>query len=109
MTTLRELRAYFLKRQDDLHFKRVDTIGEADGVSFLCPKCFAANRGSLGTHSVICWSPAVPQSTHPKPGRWELQGTGIDDITLVAGSSSVLLTAGCNAHFFVRGGQIEDC
>jgi hypothetical protein len=33
----------------------------------------------------------------------------IADITLVAGSSSVLLTGGCQAHFFVRGGQIEGC
>jgi hypothetical protein len=42
----------------------------------------------------------------PTPGRWDFQGTGLQDLTLVAGSSSVLLTGGCRAHFFVRDGEI---
>jgi hypothetical protein len=41
--------------------------------------------------------------------RWSLQGTSIDDLTLVAGSSSVYLKGTCDAHFFVRGGAIVDC
>lgn len=87
----------------------VDTVAEADGVIFLCPKCFTANGGSVGTHSVICWRPHVPQTEDPKPGRWEFQGTGLADLTLVAGSSSVLLQGGCNAHFFVRASEIVMC
>lgn len=106
---LRELDAKFLKRDDSHHFHFVETIGEADGVEFLCPKCFAANGGPSGTHAVICWSPSVPQDTSPTPGRWQLQGSGLDDLTLVAGSSSVLLKGGCGAHFFVRSGAIVDC
>lgn len=86
----------------------VDDISSADGVMFLCPKCFQANGGSVGTHSIICWRPRVPDDVAPKPGRWELVGTGIDDLTLVAGSSSILLTGGCCAHFFIRNGSIED-
>jgi len=109
VTTLRELEAYFLRRVDDTHFRRVETLAEADGVQFLCPKCYAANSGPVGTHGVICWSPGVPQTTHPVPGRWRMEGTDLDDLTLVAGSSSVLLTSGCAAHFFVRGGRIEGC
>lgn len=85
----------------------VATLEEADGVQFLCPKCFAANNGPVGTHSVICWRPRVPPDVLPNPGRWEFQGTGLGDLTLVAGSSSILLTAGCKAHFFVRNGGIE--
>ena len=104
---LRELDAKFLKREDSHHFRFVDTLAGADGVEFLCPKCFAANNGRIGTHAVICWSPAVPQETSPTPGRWEMHGTGIDDLTLVAGSSSVQLMGGCAAHFFVRDGAIE--
>ena len=84
----------------------VDRIAEADGVTFLCPVCFVANGGSVGTHSVCCWRPRVPQTVKPVPGRWEFQGTGIDDLTLVAGSSSVLLQGPCGAHFFVRNGAI---
>lgn len=104
--TLRELCAKFLRRVDSRHFWRVDTIGEADGVQFLCPKCFEANGGPVGTHAIICWSPSVPQDTFPTPGRWALQGTGLDDLTLFAQSSSVKIEGGCEAHFFVQDGKI---
>lgn len=106
---LSELEAQFLKRDDSRHFRFVATLAEADGVEFLCPKCFQANGGPIGTHAVICWAPSVPQDTSPTPGRWEMRGTCVDDLTLVAGSSSVLLKGGCAAHFFVRNGAIEDC
>jgi hypothetical protein len=86
----------------------VDRIEDADGVCFYCPKCFEANGGRVGTHAVICWRPRVPPDVDPKPGRWEFVGTSLDDLTLVAGSSSVRLTGdGCGAHFHVRGGAIE--
>ena len=85
-------------------------IGEADGVRMLCPKCYADPPvGPVGTHSLICWSPKVSQDHAPKPGRWELFGTSLDDLTLIAGSSSVLLQGGCGAHFFVRAGRIIPC
>ena len=106
---LTDLDAKFLKHEDSHHFRFVDAIADADGVEFLCPKCFRTNNGPIGTHTVICWSPSVPQDTTPTPGRWSMQGTGIADLTLVARSSSVWLRGGCEAHFFVRNGQIEDC
>lgn len=84
------------------------SVADADGVLFQCPKCFAANGGPVGTHYVFCWTPKVPPDLDPKPGRWNLVGTSLADLSLVAGSSSVLLTGGCNAHFFVRNGAIED-
>lgn len=108
MLTLLELEPEFLKREDSHHFRRVETIEEADGVCFLCPKCFKANGGSVGTHAVICWAPGVPQDTSPTGGRWELRGTGVHDLTLVAGSSSVQITGGCKAHFFVRDGNMVE-
>lgn len=95
-------------RDHEVH-ERVDSVEMADGVFFLCPVCFAKNAGPIGTHGVLCWRPRVPAEVDPKPGRWEFQGTGLDDLTLVAGSSSVLLRGGCNAHLFVRGGAIEMC
>ncbi|MGH6995684.1 MAG: hypothetical protein ACREES_08300, partial [Stellaceae bacterium] len=58
---------------------------------------------------VICWSPKVPQDVRPNPGRWQLQGTGFNYLTLVAGSSSVALLGGCAAHFFVTKGEIKLC
>lgn len=106
---LSELKPEWLKRTADDRFQRVDTIAEADGIIFVCPKCYADNGMQRpGVHSVICWSPRVPQTTSPTPGRWELVGSSFEDLTLVAGSSSVALTNGCKAHFFIRSGEIVD-
>lgn len=89
----------------------VERIGEAEGVRFLCPKCFAENGGPAGTHSIVCWSASrgVPVDAVPGPGRWRITGTGISDLTLSAeagGSDSVLLVGGCGWHGFVRGGEV---
>ena len=87
----------------------VERMGEAKGLLFLCPVCFEANGGSVGTHAIMCWSPDVPRSFAPGPGRWYLLGTDELDVTLKGRKSdSVALTGGgCGAHFFVRGGGIE--
>jgi hypothetical protein len=106
---LPELEPQFLKIEDDKTYAFVDAIAEADGVMFLCPVCFAKNAGARGTHSILCWKPGVPQSISPAPGRWNLVGTGYADLSLVAGSSSVLLTSGCRAHFYVTNGEIRMC
>lgn len=107
---LTELEPEFLAWKDDAHFQCVDSLTEADGISFVCPTCFKANGHQRpGVHSIICWEPNVPQTTSPKPGRWEMQGTGYHDLTLVAGSSSVHLTGpGCGAHFYIRDGEVTD-
>jgi hypothetical protein len=103
---LTDLEPEFLKRTSDNSSMRVDSILDADGVFFLCPVCFKANGGNIGTHACICWRPRVPLNIDPKPGRWEFEGTRLNDLTLVAGSSSILLTSGCKAHFFIRNGEI---
>ena len=90
----------------------VDTIKEAHGVRFLCPKCFVDNGGSVGTHGVICWGPAVSQDFKPTPGRWNLNGTGFGDLTLTGAgertdSVRMISEGGCEAHFHVTNGKIE--
>lgn len=107
MTALTDLRASFIVRTDN-GFRRVDGIGEAEGVMFLCPKCYDCNGGAKGTHMVVCWTPKVPDDTQPKPGRWTLVGTGIHDLTLDGAngkSRSVLLLGGCDWHGFVTNGD----
>lgn len=107
---LSELDPRFLKRIDDAHFEELDSMAGADGVEFLCPVCFQKNGGPVGTHSIICWEPRVPQTTSPVPGRWRMSG-GRESLTLTGDrSSSVLLsTAPCKAHFFVTAGEIVLC
>lgn len=104
---LTELEPRFLKHTTGESFWRsVDNKSDANGISFLCPKCYKANNGPTGTHSVICWDPTVSQDIGPKPGRWNMEGTGFDDLTLKAGSSSVKLEGGCEAHFYITNGEI---
>jgi hypothetical protein len=87
------------------HSSRARMPKGTDGIIFLCPKCFS-ERGRIGTHSIICWRPHVPQTMDPVPGRWEFEGRTFNTLTLVAGSSSILLTTGCAAHFFIQKGKI---
>jgi hypothetical protein len=95
-----------IKRINDSTYEDSKDLKDSDGILFLCPVCFLANKGPAGTHSVICWQPQVPQSTHPTPGRWTFSGDSIDNLTLTAGSSSILLKSDCNAHFFIRNGEV---
>jgi hypothetical protein len=108
---LTDLDAKFLKLtvpEEGCSVYRTDALfAEADGIIFLCPKCFDTNNGEVGTHSVICWfTGKVPDDLSPKPGRWNPQGTSIDDLTFVGpGAVSVQLLGGCNWHGFVVNGS----
>lgn len=90
----------------------VDTLAEAQGIQFLCPMCFAKNNGPIGTHAVKCWSRSrgVPDDVSPGPGRWAMEGTGFQDLTLNADppgtARSVWLTGGCGWHGFVTNGEV---
>lgn len=104
---LQDLNPQFLKIKDERTFQHVDTVAEADGMAYLCPVCFRNNgNSSKGTHSVISWQPHVPANMEPGPGRWNFVGTGFNDLSFVNGSSSIALTGGCNAHFFITQGKI---
>lgn len=110
MPTLRELDGKFLKlSEDNSQSSIVDFLSDADGVMFLCPKCFKANKGKVGTHSVICWFVGkVPDEVSPHSGRWNPSGTGLDDLTFVEPRAcSVKLIGGCEWHGFVKNGSAE--
>lgn len=107
---LAELEPQFLKITDENHWRTDTTIAECDGILFLCPVCFKTNNGPIGTHSIICWKPHVPQTQTPGPGRWNMLGDSVESLTLQAGSSSIYLTGtGCGAHFYITNGEIVGC
>jgi hypothetical protein len=95
-------------------FERIDSMEGAAGIIFLCPLCFEKNGGPVGTHRVICWSRSrgVPEHASPGPGRWKLDGTSFEDLTLNGdavnggGARSVLLTGGCGWHGFITDGIV---
>jgi len=113
MPFLRDLDAKFIQREvrdgQVYHPYEGVTRETAHGLLFLCPKCFVANGGPVGTHSVICWfEDKVPDDAEPGPGRWNPTGTNIDDLSFVPGrkSHSVALTGGgCAWHGFVTNGS----
>lgn len=106
---LTELEPRFISLGADGMWNYSDRRSGANGLWFLCPKCFAAKGGRAGTHGIMIWTPPVPPHVTPGPGRWEMVGAGFDDLSLRASSSSVLLMGGCNAHFFINNGAIEMC
>ena len=79
----------------------------AQGLLFLCPVCFTANGGPIGTHSVLVWfrDRGVPDAKMPGPGRWTATGTGYLDLTL---SPSIHLSGegGCGWHGQVTAGEV---
>ena len=106
---LTELEAKFLKVESTTIRRYVDSIEEADGVIFLCPVCWKKNSGPVGTESMICWKPSVPQTISPSGGRWNLVGTGLHDLSLVAGSSSILVRNADGSehwHGYVKNGEV---
>ena len=106
MPTLRQLEAQFLRYEGKV-LPHAETLAEAHGIIFLCPKCFAENNGPVGTHAVICWFQGrVPEDAEPKPGRWNPVGTGLDDLTFSGMErNSVQFIGGCNWHGFVTNGS----
>lgn len=85
----------------------VHQLDNADGITFLCPACFAKG-GTERTHHILCWfTGKVPADLTPGPGRWNPRGTGYHDLTFVEpGATSIMLTGGCHAHFHIRNGYI---
>lgn len=108
-----EFLRYVVEEGGKVYWRPVRTLQEAQGIKFLCPKCFAANGGAVGTHAVICWSRSrgVPDSVNPGPGRWKMAGTSFADLTLGADppstARSVNLHGGCGWHGFVTMGVVE--
>jgi hypothetical protein len=103
-----ELEAKLIARRGSGRTEEITVLSDADGVMFLCPKCYAANGGPVRTHVVICWfaGRGVPEDETPGPGRWRPSGTGLADLTFVGpGAASVALQGGCFWHGFIRQGR----
>ncbi|EKD22712.1 MAG: hypothetical protein ACD_84C00001G0004 [uncultured bacterium] len=90
--------------------RHVDDIADAQGVYFLCPKCFIKNNGPKGTHicEVTFRNKGVldNQGTHNTNGipvRWNVTGNDFNDITT---TPSVLIQSGCGWHGFITNGEV---
>ena len=93
-----------------------DNLAEAQGLCFLCPKCFLeaekvrAAGGRMGVHSVeISFAGRGLQDDQGMrnkdgPVRWQVSGTGFDDLTV---TPSILVLTGCGYHGFITNGEVS--
>lgn len=99
---LADLEPAFVRRLTD---KRITfecySRDDADGLLFLCPLCAELQ---VQPHLILLWRTSVPLTTRPKPGRWEFDGSGLDDLTI---ARDVILTSGCRARFRIDRGEIR--
>ncbi len=85
----------------------VDKLAEAQGIMFLCPKCFEQNKGIVGTHSIQVTFDGRNVLSHEGvqnkegPVRWQVSGNDYNDLTI---QPSILLLSGCGWHGYVTNG-----
>jgi hypothetical protein len=91
-------------------FHYVRSLAKADSLWFLCPACFIANKGKVGTHGIRIdfVGRGVPDemclhNDQGKPVRWNMTGTSLKDISL---TPSILILSGCKWHGYVTNGAI---
>jgi hypothetical protein len=115
---LRELDAHFVIHVVGGH-RVVPSLEQAQGVLFQCPRCAQGKPpgepdgvGFAGAHYVLCWfrNPRsglrVPDDVDPRPGRWDVAGTSLDDLSFVGpAAASVHLPTGCGWHGYIRNGD----
>jgi hypothetical protein len=109
---LTELKPSFLSIESEKAYKRHDDLATAQGIVFVCPRCFVNKGGLVGAHSIMCWfnNRGVPPTLNPLPGRWNPSGTGYTNLSFVGpGACSVLIEGGCNAHFLIGNGEVTLC
>ena len=107
-----ELEPQFVKLLPTNAHRHVATLAEADGIYFLCPKCFEKIGSNVGCHQMLCWfRNKVPDSLRPGPGRWTPCGTGYNDLSFVAGEPPQLFSvqAGECGHYHLENGEIKFC
>lgn len=117
-----DLDAEFLTDAKDIEnrqtFKICKTLDGAQGLIMQCPGCAKGKpvveedgeRFVIGVHSIICWfsnpknAPKVPETMTPLPGRWEVSGDSLDNLTL---NPSVWIKDGCGWHGWIKNGDAE--
>ena len=80
------------------------TIATAQGIAFLCPRCFKKNGGPVGTETILVWfrDRGVPADETPGPGRWTPNGTDFHDFSLTPSVN----VSNEHWHGFVTSGEI---
>lgn len=98
---LTDLEAQFHRLTLNDGIEYVDELADAQGVMFLCP------LGHDHMVDVLFRNRGVPDAATPGPGRWDVSGANLSDLTL---SPSVHLPGvGCGWHGWIRNGEVISC
>lgn len=107
---LTDLEPHFYRYAGGNSFALVETVAEADSVTFLCPACFAKNEGPIGTHRIRVdfAGKGVPakiaiHNSQDQPMWWNASGNDATDLTL---TPSILILGNCGWHGFVTNGIV---
>ena len=94
------------------YLPHVSTLAEAQGIYFLCPKCYVPGKNEsngIGVHQVAVTFAGRGVLDHQgchnsesRPTRWNVSGTGFDDLTV---TPSILLQGGCGWHGWITNGE----
>lgn len=84
----------------------VESLTEADGITFLCPKCFEENghRCEVTFEGRGAADDQGTQGSDGTPTRWNVSGSGLKDLTT---APSILLVGGCAWHGFITNGEVS--
>ena len=104
---LTELEPRWLRHSETGWFEHDDgtlTVATAQGIAFLCPRCFRAKNGPRGVETIAIWfrDRGVPPDEIPGPGRWTPSGTSFADLSLTPSINS----GNEHWHGFVTNGEI---
>lgn len=97
------------------YLRHVDSLAEAQGIQFLCPVCWIAHGGPIGTHGIeVSFSNrgvADDEGSHNregKPSRWSASGTNYSDLTTLP---SILIDPAPPAcagwHGYITNGEVQ--
>ncbi len=100
-----ELDPHFLVRRpatpaDLKHvLERTSDLSVADGIRFLCPKCFVDKGGPESAHAIV-----IPFIGRAMGGYgWHVSGTAFSDLSL---RPSIAIHTGCGFHGLVTNGEV---
>lgn len=86
------------------HRSRVESLADAQGLIFDCPKCNAGHsiEASFAGRGVA--DNQGSRNHEGKPSRWNVTGTGLDDLTLTPSVDCTRNGGPCPFHGFVTNG-----
>lgn len=92
-------------REGGEYLVKVDTLAEAQGIQFDCPKCQPYPHGIIVTfRDRGTLDHQGSQSAHGGPSRWTVAGTGFADLSCQP-SIDCTKGGGCTFHGYITNGE----